>query len=175
MRVLGIDLGLRADNPAAWALVDFPHIGRVTVLDYAEIKPRASSWQARASEVGLSLLKRINTIAPDLVSYEAAHMEKNAQVLRKLSCVEGMILLAAAAHSIPTQDVQPTQAKVALASDAKATKQMMIDAAKLLYKVNSGDHIADAIGHALAGEGLFRRAQLLATHRPPIARRPGRK
>ena len=47
---------------------------------------------------------------------------------------------------------------------------MMVDAARQLYKVNSGDHIADAIGHALAGEALFRRARLIATHRPTPAR-----
>lgn len=175
MLVLGIDLGVQTDNPSAWALLDFPHIGRVTVLDYAEIVPRCTTWQDRVAEVGIAILKRIDQTMPDLVAYEAAHLGRNAQTLRKLSCIEGAILLAAAAHAIPAQDVQPKQSKIALASDATATKQMMIDAAKLLYKVNSGDHIADAIGHALAGEGLFRRAQLIATHRPPIARRPGRK
>ncbi len=175
MLVLGVDLGLQFDNPSAWALVEFNGIGKVSVRDCAEIAPRSSTWQDRVAEVGIAILRRIDLTTPDLIAYEAAHLGRNAQTLRKLSCIEGAILLAAAAHAIPAQDVQPVQSKIALASDARATKQMMVDAAKLLYQVNSGDHIADAIGHALAGEGLFRRAQLIAAHRPTIARRAGKK
>lgn len=162
MLVLGVDLGLQFDNPSAWALVEFNGIGKVSVRDCAEIAPRLTAWQSRIGEIGIAILRRIDQVKPDLIAYEAPHFAKNAQTLRKLACVEGTILLAAAAHAIPTQDVQPVQSKIALASDAKATKQMMVDAAKLLYRINGGEHIADAVGHALAGEALFRRAQLIA-------------
>jgi Holliday junction resolvasome RuvABC endonuclease subunit len=157
MLILGIDLGLRADNPAAWALIDLLPNGPV-VRDWAEIRPRATAWQDRVGEVGRALFRVITQHTPALIAYEAAHMEKNAQVLRKLSCVEGAILLAANVAGCPTQDVQPVQAKIALASDASATKQAMIAAARILYGITATSHGADAIGIALAGEGLYRRA-----------------
>ena len=162
MRVLGIDIGIRTTNPAAIALLEFDEL-TPTLLTYADVKPEPAlglDWRARAASVGDKLGVIIEASrAPGLVvAYEYPHLERDPQVLRKLAAVEGMILLEVFRHLIEVVAVDPTQAKVALTSNARAKPDAMRERARAVFgQPGIDEHIAAAIGVALYAESVVRR------------------
>jgi Holliday junction resolvasome RuvABC endonuclease subunit len=161
MRVLGLDLGIRKENPSAAALLHFAGDPSPRLLLVCTLAPSAKAWQARVQQLHLRLADLFTTWRPDLVVYEAPHAQRDMQVFRKLAALEGAILAAAAAAGVPVLDVQPSQAKVALAGDSAADKDAMIEAARREFGPRLVSHEADAIGVALAGETLHRRQAML--------------
>lgn len=161
MLVLGFDLGLTKDAPTALAVLWMPP-GHPPILRHTcRLIPHGTDWRDRVASLANSASMFIDQHRPALVGYEAAHGRLNLQTLRKLACLEGAMLVVCAQLGIPSRDVQPAEAKVALAGDGRADKATMIAAARQQFGVVLTSHEADAIGVALAAEALHRRAALV--------------
>lgn len=159
MFVLGIDLGIRPENPSAAALADLSATPRLVAA--WTLAPARRTWQARVQALHGAIYALITREAPALVAYEAPHGEKNLQTYRKLAALEGAILAACGRAGVAVVDVQPAQAKQALAGDHQADKAAMVDAARMYFGAALFSHEADALGVALAGEVKIRQGRLL--------------
>lgn len=162
MVVIGIDLGIRAQNPTGIAVLSFAGIQPCLIATVELIPHMGESWQARVQSLAGMLAARIEEHSGAMLAYEEPFDGKNPQTFRKLACAEGMVLTVAQMLGRVQIGVSNAEAKQALTGDAGATKQMMIAAVRMQYGVPLSSHMADAVGVALAGEAKMRRAQIQA-------------
>lgn len=178
MYVLGIDIGIT--DPTATILVDCT----AQPLPLASWIVQADTklpWDKRVWQVHTGVAAILNTHRIGLVVWAGAHSQtftnektgetsQNLQTMRKLAAVEGVLIAACGLAGVPWVIVQESQSKNALAGDTRASKQTMIDAARMFYRLDEGEHVADALAHALAGEAEYRR-QAVAALAPKAPRR----
>lgn len=181
--VLGIDPGF-ASSPTGCALIETDPLSLITAF---EIRPRCGGdWQRRCDDVLAQLYAYLHGCRslPLLLAYALPHLRTrtedaprpgrtprydrkagaavlNPQTALRLADLGGGFRGLAVALGLEVIGVQEAESKAALASDAGATKQMMIDAARHIFGRELSEHEADAIGHALAGEANWRRARLV--------------
>jgi len=184
--VFGLDPGF-ASSPTGCALIQTDPL---RLIEACELRPRCGGdWQRRVDDVLVQLRDRLlieivprHTIA--LICYALPHLQMraddtarpghatrydrkagaavlNPQTALRLADLAGGVRGLAVALDLECIGVQEAESKVALASDAGATKQMMIDAARHIFGRELSEHCADACGHALAGEANWRRARLV--------------
>lgn len=166
MLVLGIDCGLTPRNPVGAALVETDPQPRLVWS--ACFTPPAKEWVDRVAEVGAWLASWLHESfvldrRPGLVVYEISHVEENPQVAIQLAHVGGAIAGICGFAKLPVIQVQPAQAKQALTGYHGASKADMMRAARLVFGQVLTKDAADAVGVALAGEGLYRRRRLIET------------
>lgn len=158
MIVLGVDPGLTRANPTGLAVVDVD----AKQLLYAGIfVSAAKQWYERAPEIGLWIDEKVLLYRPELLGYELMHVDENPQSAFKLAGVGGMLLLESGLRHVPVYPVQPIQAKIALAGDPRASKQMMMDAVRAIFGKSIVKDAADAVGIAMAAEMHWKREQVV--------------
>ena len=159
MLTLGIDCGITRANPAGIALVETDPLSLVGAHTFVA---GAGEWDERLYVFSQYLADLIRKLKPALISYEYPHLERNPQTLIKLAHVGGVVIASGAAHGLPVVKVHPSQAKTALAGSPTATKRDMIRAVETIFRQRLPKDAADALGVALAGEAIYRRAALTA-------------
>jgi Holliday junction resolvasome RuvABC endonuclease subunit len=171
MLTIGIDPGL-ADAPMGCAAVRFDD-STLRLLDTRLLRPARGTgrdWQARCDSLleQLASWLRIEILPywppPILLAYELTHIQANPQTALRLADLGGGVRGITAALEILAIGVQPAASKVALTGHASATKAMMQQAASVLFGGSRSEHEADAIGHALAGQALWHRANVIRAH-----------
>jgi Holliday junction resolvasome RuvABC endonuclease subunit len=151
---MGIDPGIRRENPTGVAMVD----DRDNVVHTVTVQPwSGGDWMMRLPDVGATLLEIAGEWSGQigLIAFEAPVMRRddkfNPESVAPLWGLIGMVLGMARTMAVPVVRVQPTEAKLALAGKHNATKEDMIAVANLLCKREMSSHEADAIGIARAG------------------------
>lgn len=149
MLILGIDPGTRRENPTGWALLDTE---ADKVLHYGLLKPENNgtflpSLSAQFDAVLRDLMQKYSI---DRVAIESPYLGKNARTVIILATLHGAYRAVAALYNVPCHEIAPVQAKAALAGTGRATKYDMIYAAHTRYGIAVPEHVADAIGMALA-------------------------
>jgi Holliday junction resolvasome RuvABC endonuclease subunit len=155
--ILGIDPGTTRTNPLGWALLE--QVGGRVLLRAADCLGR----NARDPLAYLALaLDDLPTPDLDGVAVEVPHLEpgKTTAALR-LSEVVGVAASYAARRGVPLLRCQPSQAKLALATDGGADKAAMMRAARQQFGVSLPKDAADAVGVGLWGLGELRERQLM--------------
>lgn len=169
MLTIGIDPGF-ADAPMGVAAVRFDDIAP-RLLDCQLLRPARGcghDWQPRCDSLlaQLAAWLRIEVVPywrpyPILLAYELAQFRANPQTALRLADLGGGVRGIAAAFEIGAIGVQPAASKVALTGHADATKDMMRTAASTLFGGARSEHEADAIGHALSGQAIWHRANVV--------------
>ena len=152
--VIGFDVGIRPENPSAWAVIQFDPLPQL--ITSVHFWSNTKSWENRVSSLGKQAYALINDFRHQYpVSLVAVEIPfyggdgENAMTTIKLASVVGAIF--GAAHPIPVIAVAPAQGKKALAKNGQATKADMVEAARIKWGVEITDHEAAAAGVALAG------------------------
>ena len=150
MRILGLDPGTTKPNPTGVALLTWALGDEARLLGTAHLAP--TPHQSLASFLG-ELAARLRTDwlnQVDLVGIEWPYVGKNAQSALDLAACCGAVLSAAGERGIACVLISPAEGKLALAGTSSASKQAMIDAVRLQFRLAVPKDHADAVGIALA-------------------------
>jgi len=147
VRILGIDVGSTLVNPTGWAVIETE---QDVVLTYGLIKPRGEDHFGCLVRAFNCLLDDMEAYRLDHVAIEVAHIGPNRQTGLLLARYVGAYEALCAVRHIPYREIQPSQAKAALAGRGDAGKGEMQSAARLRYDLALPSHVADAIAVALA-------------------------
>lgn len=156
MVVLGVDPGLAH---LGWARLAVERSG-VRLLDCGAVHttPRDGDSVARVAMLVAAVREQFAGV--DLIAIETQYMPRGAgEGARAYSAaqVHGVAVAvgqAATEAGIEVRGVAPSQAKRALAGNGRAAKRAMTEAARRWFGVEASEHVADAIGVALAGAGV---------------------
>lgn len=168
MLVVGIDGGITIDGGMGVVVfdADAPAIRFSETITPLVTGAKGKPWEVRL-DAALLWLESWLTAVPfagqlSLLAYETAWVGENPQVGLKLATLTGGLRVLARQYGMPAIGVAPTQAKVALTKNHKADKDAMRRTARRLFgkALVHTYHEADALGVALAGEALHRRAEL---------------
>ena len=159
MHAIGLDPGTTRQNPAAVALVRWlPGDPAPILLGTTQLTP--ARHETLAEYLG-RLGARLRTDwlgGVTLLAVEWPYVGENPQSALDLAACCGAALAAAGEAGVTTHLVSPAQAKQALVGVGNATKEQMIAAVRVQFGRALPKDQADAVGIALAGLVIVRRA-----------------
>lgn len=108
-----------------------------------------------------SIEQLLDRFKPDAVAVEAQYVHKNPQSAIKLGMARGMVILAARKRNIPIKEYYPSQAKLAVVGNGKASKnqvqgmvQKLLGVALPLEPYDVSDALSLAICHVHAEQSF---------------------
>lgn len=107
MLVLAFDQSTRVTG---WSLFEDGQYIQSGVIDLHKIK----NTDERSKQMGLELCQIIKNNQPDEIIIEEVTMQSNADTLKKLARIQGMVIGFATAHNIPTHILTPSKWRAAL-------------------------------------------------------------
>jgi crossover junction endodeoxyribonuclease RuvC len=151
-RVLGVDPA--ATGPTGYGIVESD--GRqCRMLDYGALKVSSKKHDgegAALQEVHALLCGLIKEFAPDVMAVEDIFSALNVRTALRLAEVRGVVLLAAAQHSVAVHSYAPREVKATIAGHGQADKkqmQMMVRAILSMNATPEPPDAADALAVAL--------------------------
>lgn len=148
-RILGIDPGLAHTG---WGLIE-GHTNRLHHIIHGAIHTEAQDEHAqRLLKIHTETGALIEEYKPDLVAVEALYFAKNRRSGIPVAEARGVILLTAAASSLPVHSYTPLEIKQALTGNGRAEKQQVQDMVKFmlgLTEIPKPDHASDALAAAI--------------------------
>ena len=145
MIILGIDPGT--------AVTGYGVINGKTLVDFGCIRPKAKEdLHSRYLILFNAIESLLDTYTPEAVSIETQFMYKNAQSAMKIGMARAMAILAAKKRNIPIFEYAPTQAKLAVVGNGRASKIQVQKMIKLLFNLSflpEPEDAADALALAI--------------------------
>jgi crossover junction endodeoxyribonuclease RuvC len=121
--VLGVDPGSRVTG---WGVLRQTQQGIAVVGHGAlHIGSEADTHPARLGRAFEELTKLITTYLPDEMAIEAPFFGRNVQSMLKLGRVQGVVMAAAMARSVPIVEYAPQKVKKAITGRGRATKEQV--------------------------------------------------
>lgn len=156
MIILGIDPGIRKENPAGWAVYrgDSADILACGVLP----PPAALSWERRIEWVAREVPPLLSRYAVSYVACEDAYQGVNAQTYRQLVAFGWEMRVVARETGCPFVLVSPADQ----ARTLKSIPRALLDAATQRVPERHRPHAKSAIAIAWHGAGLLQRRALEA-------------
>ena len=153
LRVLGVDPA--AAGPTGYGIVESD--GRhCRMLHYGALlvaaKRRKECAGATLQDVHALLCRLIEEFAPDAMAVESVFTALNMRTALRLAEVRGVVLLAAAQHSLEVHSYAPREVKASVAGHGHADKrqvQMMVRALLSMTETPEPSDAADALAVAL--------------------------
>ncbi len=150
--ILGIDPGTRKTGYGLIRAASH----RLEPLDFGCISPPPSLELPQKYLILFNSLEAlIARFKPQMIVVETQFVYKNIQSAIKLGMARGMVLLAAARHSLPVYEYAPKKAKLAVVGSGSASKEQVQRMVQLLLKLphlpepeDAADALALAICHA---------------------------
>lgn len=161
MLILAVDPAIR--GALGYVLLDSRPEPRL--IDWRTLTPpRTQTWQQRLGWVGEQTLRQVDAYERHrpALAYEASWMGQNLQTTRKLTLVGGVVVGVALARGLAWCEVQPAEAKLALAGDSGADGATMRLAAFRQFGATLTEHEASALGVALHAAGVLQRVAAIA-------------
>jgi crossover junction endodeoxyribonuclease RuvC len=153
LRVLGIDPA--AAGPTGYGIVESDG-RRCRMLHYGALKVAAKRQKecagAALEDVHARVCSLIDEFAPDALAVESVFTALNMRTALKLAEVRGVILLAAAQHSVMVYSYAPREVKASVTGHGHADKrqmQMMVRALLSMNETPEPSDAADALAVAL--------------------------
>ncbi|MDH4070613.1 MAG: crossover junction endodeoxyribonuclease RuvC [Ignavibacteria bacterium] len=151
IRVLGVDPGTMTTG---FGMVAFSR-NRLTLELSGAIRNKASSSPSeKLKHIHHELVKILRKHKPSEFAIESAFYGKNAQSALKLGQARGVLLLAAAEHSLPVAEYSPREIKKAVTGNGNATKEQIQFMIRSLLAIDervmaldTSDALATAICH----------------------------
>lgn len=149
MLALGIDPGTAI---CGYGVVEIKG-NRFAALDYGAIQTSPQLSLAQRIQIIFQdvdhLIKRYH---PDVLGVEQLFFNKNVRTAMAVGQARGVVLLAAAQHSITVEEFTPLQVKQAVVGYGKATKEQVIYMTQRLLNLPAKPHpddVADALAVAI--------------------------
>ena len=116
-----------------WAIVTRKNDGRIAVAASGSIETRSGSLPERLKWIYAAIRKMLGQEgAVEALICEDQFMGKNARTLAALSCVKGVVMLAAEESGVPVYTYPPAAVKLAVAGRGNAAKGEVLEAIKAL-------------------------------------------
>lgn len=152
MIILGIDPGIRADNPAGWALF------REAEGDIAAgviVPPRGCPWEERIVVVSREVVALLRRHGADALACEDAFLGKSAQVFRQLVAFGWEMRVQARLEQVAFALVPPgVQAMLLNPKSRRALPAPLLEAATGHLSRTHRPHAQSAMAIAWHGAGL---------------------
>jgi crossover junction endodeoxyribonuclease RuvC len=148
MRVLGVDPGSRV---CGYGVLESRH-GELTHIESGGIIPSGYLlFPQRLKAIYEGLREVIVRSAPDVISIEQVFFAKNPRSALKLGEARGVGLLAAAVSGIPVHEYTPTEIKLALTGQGRASKTAVKEIVSLILGIPEWKRsdVTDAVAIAL--------------------------
>ena len=149
MVVVGIDPGYAI---VGYGVINY-NANRFKVLEYGAITTKAGEkFSSRLVKIYNDMVEIIKRTKPDAISIEKLYFNTNTTTAIDVAQARGVILLAAAAYSIPIFEYTPLQVKSSVTGYGKAEKKQVMDMVKNilhLEKIPKPDDTADALAIAV--------------------------
>lgn len=130
------------------------------------IFPKAKKLPERLAEINKELALLIKKYKPGLVGVEKVYFSKNQKTALDVAHARGVVLLRAAENGIPCLEIAPTEVKLAIAGDGRASKKSVAKMAGHLLNIKAEgilDDTTDALAVAIVAEALYKRQQLTSS------------
>lgn len=161
--VLGIDPGTRVTG---YGLI-LTQGSSYQALDYGCIRPPISlKLTDRYHILFNDISKLIEKYQPDFLAVETQYVYKNVQSAIKLGMARGVIMIAAKRCGVPIVEYAPTQAKLAVVGNGRASKQQvqgMVQRLLNLSELPEPEDAADALALAMCHAHSVRSRKWLGT------------
>ena len=145
VRVLGVDPA--AAGPTGYGIVESDG-RRCRVLYYGALKVAAGRGKnfagAALERVHALLCRLIEDFSPDAMAVESVFTALNMRTALRLAEVRGVVLLAAAQHSLEVHSYAPREVKASVAGHGHADKRQMQMMVRALLSMNETPEPADA-------------------------------
>ncbi len=148
MRILGIDPGLAI---VGWGVVEKRGFHCIPVACGAIRTPAHTKVEDRLLAIFRDMNALIEKYHPDEMAVEELFFTNNITTGISVAEARGVILTAAAAHSLPISEYTPPQVKQAVVGYGKADKRQVIEMVTALLKLPAPpkpDDTADALAIA---------------------------
>jgi len=161
MRIVGIDPGI---GRLGWAVVE-KHAGKPQAIIYDCFEtPATLSVPERLQRIHQHVTKLLQNYTPDALSIEDLFFINNAKTAFAVGQARGVVLLAAAQHSIPVFVYTPLQVKVAVTGYGRGDKAQVGKMVKAILGLDAiptpddtADALAIAITHAFSNTTVLRK------------------
>jgi crossover junction endodeoxyribonuclease RuvC len=137
LRILGIDPGISATG---YGILDD---GKV--ISCGTIRPKKGKTYAKLSEICKKIESLVSCDKPDLAVLEKVFHKQNIQSLLRASELRGAIILTLTNKSIQIVEYTPTQIKLAITGNGRASKQQVRYFVEKTMMQNSTKVSSDAI------------------------------
>ena len=148
-QILGIDPGITCTG---YGLIEAAG-DRVVFLADGEIRPsRSDSFPSRLKTIFDGLNALLAAHAPTVMAVEETFLARNFPAALRLGQARGVALLAAAMHDLPVFEYSPTQVKMAVVGNGRASKVqvgLMVSRLLNLPRPVASEHAADALAIAI--------------------------
>lgn len=152
MIIIGIDPGTRVTG---YGIIKVEG-SRYSIVDYGCIKPPTTvDLPDRYLIIFNSVGELLEKFRPNALVVESQYMHKNVQSAIKLGMARGSIVIAARQRGIEVHEYYPTQAKLAVVGNGKASKaqvqamtQRLLNLSVLPEPEDAADALSLAICHA---------------------------
>lgn len=149
MRVLGIDPGI---GRTGWGIIEIEK-GKLKVGNYSCIEtPQNAPLEKRLQELYMTMISIVKIEKPDVIAVEELFFNTNAKTALIVGQARGVLLLAAAQHTISLAVYTPLQVKIAVTGYGRAEKKQVGQMVKILLslkEIPKPDDTADALAIAL--------------------------
>lgn len=149
MRIVGIDPGIAR---VGWGVIDEKNNKVVPVNFGCFETPKTDKIEVRLLSIYTFLSQIFEEYNPDALSIEELFFNKNVSTALIVGQARGVVLLAAAKHTIPLTSFTPLQVKMALTGYGRAEKSQighMVKTLLYLKSIPKPDDTADALAIAI--------------------------
>lgn len=141
MIIIGVDPGT---NVTGYGIIEVEN-GHYRPLDYGCIRPpKGLILTDRYLIIYNGIEELLEKFSPNVLVVEAQYVHKNVQSAIKLGMARGIILIAAKKRGIAVFEYYPTQAKLAVVGNGKASKVQVQGMTQRLLGLSSPPHPEDA-------------------------------
>lgn len=149
MRIIGIDPGIAR---VGWGIIDKSSNKVKTIAFDCFETHKSQPPETRLLEIYKFLTNLILEYKPDAISVEELFFNTNSKTALIVGQARGVVLLAAAYHSVPVVSYTPLQVKMAITGYGRADKSQighMVKTLLYLKSIPKPDDTADALAIAL--------------------------
>lgn len=150
MKILGIDPGT---SLIGWGIIDPSTSSGPTAVAFGILRTASNiPNRDRVATVFDFFSTLIAKHRPDIVALEKLFFFRNAKTVMAVSEIRGVLLLAAAHHSVEVREFTPLQVKLAISGYGRAGKDQVGKMVALILSLKSiprPDDVADALALAI--------------------------
>ncbi|MDP3052715.1 MAG: crossover junction endodeoxyribonuclease RuvC [bacterium] len=155
MKILGIDPG---STRIGYGLIDKKG-SDLKFLKAGLLKISSTNKNQRLLDLENSFTQLLKKEKPDLVALEKLYFAKNLKTALEVSQSRGVLILIILKNKLPLIEISPSEAKLIVAGDGRASKEAVAKMVGHCLKINTAkqiDDITDALALAIAAVNIYR-------------------
>jgi len=161
MKILGLDPG---STRVGFGLIN-KEKNNLKFLRAGLLKIISRDKNQRLLELEKSLAQLLKKEKPDLAAIEKLYFVKNLKTALEVGQARGVLVLTIVKNKIPFIEIAPSEAKLVVTGDGRATKTAVAKMVGYFLKINTAkylDDTTDALALAIAADNSYNAKQKVA-------------